>query len=316
MKSKISGKDLAIELLKRFFTSPILRVIINTILPIIISIYLLGYSHQTDLRWYTPIIIIITFMLIYNIIAEILLSLERKYLKYWDLLDEAYRDHSYLNSSTATKLYRLNKIITKHVKNKNIKDKSIFDKMADFNTISFDVCNSIYNIIVNKYGIDTECEVTIYRCYNDGGISMIAYANKNEEPPLTYNRVYSRNATQYLFGRLFKDKNAQIHVCINKDEVKKDFKFLDGSEARENKVCQYIGIPLLTARKRIEILLQIDVSKPNVFGKKKDEVIKYAENIFKPYLMLLNKAYERDLILDGYYEMIIKNKVMIINEKQ
>lgn len=315
MKTKISGKDLAIELLKRFFTSSILRVTINTILPIIISIYLLGYSHQQNFVWYIPIIALILFILIYNIIAEILLNLERKYLKYWDLLDEAYRNHSYLNSSSATKLYRLHKIIIKQLKTVNPVDKSSFDKMADFNTISFDVCNSIYNIIVNKYGIDTECEVTIYHCNNDGGISMIAYANKNKEPPLTYKRMYSRNTTQYLFGKLFKDKNAQIHVCINKEEVKNDFKFLEGSEMREEKICQYIGIPLLTVRKKVELLLQIDVSKPNVFGNKKEDVLKYAENIFKPYLMLLNKTYERDLILDGYYEMIIKNKVILVDEK-
>lgn len=307
MKTKISGKDLAIELIKRFFTSSFFRIIVNTILPIIISLYLLGYNHEQKFKWFIPVIILILLICGYNIIAEILLNIERKYLEYWDLLDEAYRDHCYLNSSSATKLYRLNKIIIKQLKNNNPIDKSVFDKMADFNTISFDVCNSIYNIIVNKYGIDTECEVTIYRFNPDNnGISMIAYANKNEEPPLTYNRIYSRNADKYLFGKLFKDKNAQIHVCINSMEIKNEFKFLEGSEIREQKICQYIGIPLLTARKRVELLLQIDVSKPNVFGKKKEDVLRYAENIFKPYLMLLNKAYERDLILDGYYEMIIK----------
>lgn len=234
-----------------------------------------------------------------------MLNKEKKKMIYWDLLDYAYRNHSNINKRVATKLYRLNKIIIEQLdKNKPV-DKAIFDKMADFYTISFDVCNSIYRIIVDKYGIDTDCEVTIYRS-NDYGISMIAYANKNDSAPLTYKIEYKKKTDQYLFGRLFKDLNAEIYVCPNKKSVQKNFKFLKGSERREEKVCQYIGIPLLTARKKIELLLQIDVSKPNVFGSTKDDVMEYAENIFLPYMALLNKAYERDFIFNGYYDIIVK----------
>ena len=72
MKTKISGKDLAIELIKRFFTSSIFRIIVNTILPIIISLYLLGYNHEQKFKWFIPVIILILLICGYNIIAEIL----------------------------------------------------------------------------------------------------------------------------------------------------------------------------------------------------------------------------------------------------
>lgn len=303
--NRIPGKELLAELLKRLLVSSIIRTIVNTILPIIISLYSLSYIKGKGFKWYIPIILMVIFIFAYNVIAEIILNIEKKNIQYWDLLDNAYRSHSNINKRTATKLYRLNKIIIKQLNNNIPVDKSIFDKMADFHTISFDICNSIYNIIVDKYGIETDCEVTIYQSNNEG-ISMIAYANKNDSAPLTYNRVHKKKSGQYLFGKIFKDLNANIYVCPNQESVQNDFKFLKGSEKREEKVCQYIGIPLLTARKKIELLLQIDVSKPNVFGNTEKDVLKYAENIFLPYMMLLNKAYERDLILNGYYDIIVE----------
>ena len=46
--SRITGKDLVIELIKRLFISGISRTIINTILPIVISI-LMESQHGTYL---------------------------------------------------------------------------------------------------------------------------------------------------------------------------------------------------------------------------------------------------------------------------
>lgn len=304
--NKMTGKELVVELLKRLFINSVCRTTVNTILPIIISLYSLTYSSNISVRWYIPIVLIVIFIFIYNVVAELLLGIERKRMIYCELLDNAYRSHSNINKRSATKLYRLNKIIKKQLKNSFPIDKSVFDKMADFQTISFDICNSIYTIIKDKYGIKTDCEVTIYQS-NEDGISMIAYANKNDLPPLTYRRIYKKKCSQYLFGQLFKDLNAEIHVCPDKESVQNDFTFLKGSEKRESRICQYIGIPLLTARRKIELLLQIDVSKPNVFGKTKEDVMEYAENIFFPYMMLLNKAYERDLIFNGYYDIIVES---------
>lgn len=304
MLSKISGKELAKELTIRFFTSSILRTFINTLIPILISVYSLRYNKDVKLNWYIPIILMTLFILIYNIIAEIILAKQRREIEYWEFLEEAYRNHCSLNRRSATKIYRLNKIITNFLKKNEPIDKVVFDKMADFSTIAFDVCNGIYKIVEKEFGEDTECEVTVFQATNDG-ITMIAYANKNEDPPISYRRNYVRSSSQYLFGKLFKDLNAQIFVCSTQKEVQENFKFIDESIVREGKICQYIGIPLLTARKKIEILLQIDVSKPNVFGRNKEEVLKFAENVFYPYVMLLNKTYERDLIFDGYYDIIV-----------
>lgn len=317
MRTKIPGRELASQLLIRFFTGAISRTIINTSIPIILSVYSLYYNEKVELHWYFPIVLLSMVILIHNIVAEILLRKERKDLKYWDLLEESYRSHCNLNRRSAAKIFRLNKIIKKQLEKGQPVDIMVFDKMADFHTISFDVCNSIYNMIVNKFGVDTKCEVTIYQAV-DNGVSMVAYANENNETPLSYKRRYTKNYQKYLFGKIFKDLNAQIFVCVNQQEVRDNFKWLHGSEVREQKICQYIGIPLLTERKKIELLLQIDVSKPNVFGKNREEMMKYAKHIFQPYMMLLNKTYERDLIFNGYYDIIAQtlalNESVGINE--
>ena len=304
MISKISGRELSKELFIRFFTSSILRTIINTLIPVFVSVYSLGYNENINSYWYVPIFLMMSFILVYNIIAEVIIAKQKKEIKYFEFLQESYRNHCSLNRRSATKIYRLNKIITNHLEKNKPVNKVVFDKIADFNTIAFDVCNGIYKIVEKEFGVDTDCEVTVYR-ETDNVISMIAYANKNEDPPISYGRKYYRTSGQYLFGRLFKNLNAQIFVCPTKEDVQKHFKFIEGSEVREGKICQYIGIPLLTARKKIELLLQIDVSKPNIFGKTENEVMRFAEDIFQPYIMFLNKTYERDLIFNGYYDTIV-----------
>lgn len=313
--NRIPGRQLFKLLRNRFFTSPFSRTIVNTIMPIIISIYFLGFDTNIAWTWYIPIVLMITGILLHNIFAEILLVKDKKELEYMDLLEYCYRNQSAINRRSASKIYRLNKLIAKHLKNNKPIEKIVFDKVADFNTISFDICSSIYRMIEDKYGTDAECEVTVYQLRKNADITMIAFANSRNEPPTSYNTVFKKTNTNYLFVKLFNNLNAEIHVCPDMKSVQNDFTWIDGSDVREKKICQYIGIPLKTDRNRIELLLQIDVAKPNIFGKTKKEVIKIAKDLFYPYVVLLNKAYERDLIFDGYYDIIVE-KLCVKREKK
>lgn len=308
MWNQIPGRELAKQLLIRIFTSGIIRTIVNVVMPIFISLYSVSYNKNVNFSWYCPLIVLLLIIVTYNIIAEILLSKKKNSNIYNDLLVDCYNNQSDINKNSATKLYRLNNLIIKHISKQKPVDKIVFEKIADFSSVSFDICNSIYKIITNRFGVETECEVTVY--HSDGkAVSMIAFANKNTSPPTTYKKIYKINAKNkdYLFVRLLDNTNDKPHCCVNKEEVDKDFKYIEDSEERERKICQYIGVPLKTARKKNELLLQIDVSKPNVFGKKKKDITKIAENIFRPYVALLHKAYERDLIFDNYYDLIVEH---------
>lgn len=210
---KIPGKELAKQLFIRFFISSLIRTIINTIIPIFVSIYSFYYNENVKFTWYLPIIMMIVLIFIYNVIAEWLLSKEKKEFEYMDLLEECYRNHLAINKRTATKLYRLHKLINTHISNKKPINKVVFDKVADFHTISFDICNSIYKMIENKYGTDAKCEVTIFQSTEDG-IVMIAYANKNDEPPISYKRIYKKSKNKFLFGKIFSNLNADIYIYM------------------------------------------------------------------------------------------------------
>lgn len=309
MEVKIPGRKLAKILIIRTFTSSIIRTLINIVLPIVISLYSVSYNNDESLfPWVIPIIGLLLLILIYNLISEYLIKLEKRELLFIDLMHKCYFDHAVINTNSAIKIYRLGNTIKRHLQSNIPVNKFVFDKIADFNTVAFDICNSIYNIITSKYDLDTECEVTVFKLIGDK-VKMVAYSNRTGVPPASYKNYYKicSNNKKYLFVRLFNEVSPQIHYCANITEVKKEFCYIEESCPREEKICQYIGIPLRTDRNKTEVLLQVDVSKPNVFGKTSDEVFKFANNIIYPYITLLHKAFERDAIFEEYYDLIIKH---------
>lgn len=297
----ISGKNLLKILLFKLFTSDILNAIINIILPIIISIRCTDYSNDTN--WWLSTIIIIIIIIIFNIISVILKNIQEKQNKNLNIIYKCYNDQSTINKKAATKIYRLNKSINGYIKDGTPINKKVFDKIADFQTLSFIVCESIRNMLVTEYGKDIKCEVTLMK--NDSGnIKMLSYSNDDNKIPSSYTKNFNYDDIDIYFVKLFKDLNAEITCLPNKKSVNDNFKKIKGSEKREDQICQYIGIPIKTDRNEIELLLQIDVSKNNVFGKNKEQVLSFAKNILYPYATLLHKSYERDLIFSQYYDMI------------
>lgn len=306
MNEDISGKALLILLIRRFFTSGIIKTLVNFIFPTIMTFYSVTYDKNAGLKWFIPVVLMLLLVTLYNISSEIILSLEKKKYVLMDLLSKCYYDHNMINRKCAVRISRLEKLIRGYIKqNKPIPVKA-FDKMVDFNTIAFDICNSIYKVITEKYGKETECEVTVFKSESKK-IKMVAYANEMSNMPSCYTREYKKESRnkKYLFVRLLEHPNSKPFSCANKDEVKNEFEFFDGSIEREKAICQYIGIPI---KINIDdgILLQIDVSLPNIFGKNKDDLNKLGKSIFLPYATLLHKAYERDIIFVKYYELIVE----------
>lgn len=151
---------------------------------------------------------------------------------------------------------------------------------------------------------DIRCEVTIMKKINNT-IKMVAYANDENKNPSSYTTYFNLNESDILFVRIFNDLDGEIICQPNKKAVNEAFKKLPGSVKREEEICQYIGIPIKTNRNEIELLLQIDISKENIFGKNEKQMKLFAKNILYPYAVLLHKTYERDLIFNQYYDMII-----------
>lgn len=315
--SKIGVKKLVKELAIRAFTNEWVGVCIVTIIPIVIPLLC---TYPYSLKEIIILSFLISIIILFNFFAYNLkvkgkkeIEISNKHIKkelfYAQLVSECYNEHNIINSTSATNIYRLNNVIHKHLQGKKPIDKSVFDNLTDFETVAFNVCNSIYNIVTNKIDKEAECQVTIFKQIKNKTIKMVAFANETQKMPSTYRNSYNINIKnkKYLFIRLFNNKDVKNHYCPNREQVRKDFSYIEESRSREEKVCQYIGIPLKTNRNKIELLLQIDVSKEDVFGKNIDDMGKLTQKIFEPYLSLLHKAYERDIIFSEYYDLVVKS---------
>lgn len=177
--------------------------------------------------------------------------------------------------------------------------------VADFQTTSITICESIQNMLTSEYGTEIKCEVTLMKKVSKH-IKMVAYSNNDSKRPSSYAKEFSFDDEDIHFVELFKNLNGKISCLPDKKSVNEKFKKLKGSEEREKEICQYIGIPIKTNRNEIELLLQIDVSQKNVFGRNEEEVYMFARNILYPYAVLLHKAYERDLVFCRLRELVIK----------
>lgn len=301
MGNDISGLKLLKILIFKFFTSEIIGAIINIFIPVVISIRCTNFTD--DKNWWLVTFVMCSVIVGFNIASAIVRKIQSNSERYLNLIFRCYSDCGSINSRSATNIFRLNKIIGQHIADNKPVNKRVFDKIADFQTFAFTICESIQNMIRNEYGDDIKCEVTLMK--KDGNnVKMIAYANNEREMPASYTQTYNLSEINYFFASLFNDLNGKISCLPNKKRVKECFKEIPGSEKRESEVCQYIGIPIRTNRNQIELLLQIDVSKEKVFGKGETNVLVFAKNVIYPYATLLHKSYERDLIFNQYYDMI------------
>lgn len=186
--------------------------------------------------------------------------------------------------------------------------------IADFQNLSFFICNELYNFITQNCNCG-KCEITIFQRFSNNDnkeyVKMIAYKNSKNSKPSSYNEefalVYKKNKQVPVFVSVFNDINADVKILHNKKSVKQEFKIFPGSKSRENNICQYIGIPIKTNRDKVEVVLQIDVSEKNVFGRTYNSVKQFADYIIIPFCNLLYCSYERDLILNNFYNILEEN---------
>lgn len=301
MENEISGKKLLRILIFKIFASDIVNAIINILLPVIISIRCTNFKNNK--QWWRYTILVCLIIVIFNIVSVTVKNLHNKTNKKLNMVYKCYSDQTVINTKVANKIYRLNKCINGYILENKPVSKKAFDKIADFQSISFIICESIYNMLVTEYGKTIQCEITLMK-KTDKIIKMISYANDDNIMPSSYSQNFSIDETALYFVSIFSNPDGNIVCLPDRKSVTDHFKKIEGSTKRENKICQYIGIPIKTNRNEIELLLQIDVSKEKVFGKNETQGLIFAKNIIYPYAVLLHKAYERDLIFSQYYDMI------------
>ena len=290
MSTDISGKELVIIALEKFFTNDFINAIINILMPCIISVHCTNFKD--DKEWWSFTVGICIGIVVFNIISTIIKSIKTKETKQLIIVHKCYEEQSAINSKFATNIFRLNKSVNEFITNNIPITKKSLDKIADFQTFSFSICESVHSMLCKEFGKDILCEITLMKKENDK-IKMVAYANNDNKMPSSYKTEFTLDTTDICFIRLFNDLNGEILCLPTKKDITNNFLKLQGSIKREDEICQYIGIPIKTNRNSIELLLQVDVSKPRVFGKNKKQMDSFAKNILYPYAMLLYKSYEK-----------------------
>ena len=246
---------------------------------------------------------------IFSIIADkIKNNSEQAYI----YLSDAYNIQSRINSKIAANLYRVNKKIINIIKDMKC-EKGAINSIADFQSLSFLICGELYNFIINHFDCG-ECEITIFQRFlnknKEDYVKMIAYKNSQDTAPSSYNKEFKLNTSDNhspVFINLFRDLNAEAKILHNQKSIAEEFVYLPGSENREKKLCQYIGVPIKTNRNKIEFILQIDVSNKKALGKSYNSLKQFSDQILRPFCNLLYCSYERDLILNKFYDILEEN---------
>lgn len=294
----------------KLFGNTFINSFINICTPIVLSMLFEIPIEERNHNFYKYVFAIIIFIIICNILYYVASYIRSNNDKWKDLLGEVTKQISAINTETGTNIYRMHKHTKSTMDRNEIVDESHFNQIADFQELSFLVCQSIYDIISNELECE-ECEVTVYqkfpKCANKkyNTIKMIAYATKDSIIPSSYDNIYniSKKAPKTIFMNLFKQNQTESVICHNQKTVEQKFVWLKGSQDREEKIHQYIGIPIKTNSNNVVCVLQVDVSQKKILGKNYKEVKFFADNILKPFSSILYNAYERDSVFNTFYKV-------------
>lgn len=308
--NSINLKTILRILFIRIFGNIYFNSIINIILPIVLSLLFEIPSDKRNKHFSIYIIIVIGIIIIENILYFIANFMRNKKIRWENLSTNVVNKISTMHIDTANNIFRMHKHTKASILENTYIDENHFNKLADFQQVSFLVCKAIYDMICNQLEC-YDCEVTVYQKFGKkqgerwDHVKMIAYATKDSIIPATYEQLYyiNQKATETMFIQLFKQKTTDAIILHNHKAVEKNFKVLEYSREREEKICQYIGIPVKTNTNNVICVLQVDVSQKNILGKNYKEVKFFSDKVLKPFSAFLYNAYERDCVFNTLYEI-------------
>lgn len=282
----------------------------QAIIGIFFTVTLAVLSSKLNIESNKSIVISIVCISLLYIIYTVIHIMLNKHLskKIIDLIwfQESLKKIMLINSFSSNKLHKLNKEIHNQSINGSFISLSNMKNIISFQTVAFQVCSELHQML-SELNIKNH-SITVFQCFNDEKqhyCKMIAYQNSASRIPDSFDNVYyldkSNQKKKHLHSIIFERDSSQIYILENKDDVQKYFVFNEESKDREEKICQYIGIPYrvnINKGVKIAFLLQVDVDKESALGKDKYEMMELAENVFLPFMNLLAVSYEQDRLLE------------------
>ena len=171
---------------------------------------------------------------------------------------------------------------------------------TDFQAAAFTVCEKLCDSLSRHYDNDN-VYITVYQKFEEKGelmCKMVAFSG-NHEPSTYCNKYPIPKYSENLFGKIeyhtfvFSANKTDISTFCDPTEIKDAFVLHEKARQREEKIQQYICVPIAPAKLGVTFLLQIDTDVPDLFGKDKETVERFAKIAIYPFAQFLHMMYEQ-----------------------
>jgi hypothetical protein len=187
----------------------------------------------------------------------------------------------------------------------------------DFESISTPICKGIYNTILSIAEEGDKFSVNIYirfkRINKDKGesyeyVKMIAHeGNHKYQPKILGVRKLIKTYGEYLYIKQFINKNPIRTILLEREEIKRNFKFNGDYENYKMEYGQYIGIPIICKGNSMIALVEIIAHENSRLASTKDCVEDIISKYILPYLYFLQ--------LSQRIEKNMKTTIEIMNKE-
>lgn len=291
-------KGHSIRLVVLVLNSTMVQSVITIIGPIIFSVVISVNGISLSIRWclllYTLIIIAFSFVNSYN----------RRKINDFPLFMHSARLLSGVSHVLAVKNLQLTKYLLESAKGEKPTLGSL-RRICSLQSGGFAICEAIYKLFAED-DEDPHLYVTLYQkslLNGEDVCQMIAYANYQQEEPATYKTPYSlkpvseKDGKSYFHNVIFNSGSTEIRALPTQEAIRTHFLNHPRNEQREEKLCQYVGIPIMIMGAGTVLLLQLDTNKPDFWGKTEGEIVERIENLVRPFVKMLELLYEHDRLV-------------------
>ncbi len=297
--------------------SPFFRTLINFLFTFVFAFQMQLTDFDTykinQLEFYRDKAhILVTFVLIVMFNWAVLLI--ENYKKYQEqaikCVKEIVNRETVINQTIGRKLCEITRSIS--ARSSSIPLKSDFNNLS-YQDIAALVCHNIYDAIKISTDKDSH-QVSLMQKFKEKRtgveyIKMISYGNANQISPSLFDKHFYLNSDEcYYHVKIFNRNQNDIFILKNADEIKKEFVY--GKKSKENKITQYIAIPVVCENEGIVSLLQIEMTEEVFLGRTIDEIKEFVKPFMSYIHILTVNYYQEELfkILIKKFDILKKNR--------
>lgn len=185
----------------------------------------------------------------------------------------------------------------------------------DFERIATPVCSGIHEIILSIAEKGTKFSVNIYvkiKQYINGElkeyVKMIAHeGDPKYTPKILGNIKLIKTNSDYLYIKQFINNNPKRTILLEKEEIKRAFKFNGDYENYRDEYNQYVGIPIMCKGNDVISLIEIIAHEDSMISSNKENL----ENVINEYML----PYQFFLLMSYKIERNMKTTIEIINRE-